>query len=129
VTPAFMFCFKRKHNLPTQNERQAVRLITMTMEPRSSPVTRRRESSTRAVDGISSQDLIERLLEHEEPDFPIHPGLEFEVLEGAERNLLEEEASAKHDPKKDVKLLLSFVFLVISGSANVVLCKLQAIPM
>jgi hypothetical protein len=102
----------------------------MTMEPRRSPVTRRRESSTRAVDGISSQDLIERLLEHEEPDFPIHPGLEFEVLEGAERTaLLEEEASAKHDSKKDVKILLSFVFLVISGSANVVLCKLQAIPM
>jgi hypothetical protein len=100
----------------------------MTMEPRTSPVTRRREPSIRALHGISSQDLIERLLEHEEPDFPIHPGLEFEVLEGAERTLLEE-ASAKHDPKKDVKLLLSFVFLVISGSANVVLCKLQAIPM
>jgi hypothetical protein len=101
----------------------------MTMEPRTSPVTRRREPSVGSVDGISSQDLTERLLEHEEPDFPIHPGLEFEVLEGAERTLLEDEASAKHDPKKDVKLLLSFVFLVISGSANVVLCKLQAIPM
>jgi hypothetical protein len=84
------------------------------------------------VDENSSPDLIEQLLEHEEPERPIHPGLEFEVLEGqpepAERTLLEE-ASAKHDPKKDVKLLLSFVFLVISGSANVVLCKLQAIPM
>jgi hypothetical protein len=101
----------------------------MTMEPHTSPVTRRREPSVGSVDGLLSQDLIERLLEHEEPERPIHPGLEFEVLEGAERTLLEDEASAKHDPKKDVKLLLSFVFLVISGSANVVLCKLQAIPM
>lgn len=98
------------------------------MEPRTSPVTRRRESCAKGATGILSQDLIERLLEHEEPEFPIHPGLEFEVLEGAERTLLDE-VSAKHDPKKDVKLLLSFVFLVISGSANVVLCKLQAIPM
>jgi hypothetical protein len=97
------------------------------IEPRSSPLILRRESPVRAVDGISSQDLMERLLEHEEPEFPIHPGLEFEVLEGAEQTI--REALAKHDPKKDVKLLLSFVFLVISGSANVVLCKLQAIPM
>jgi hypothetical protein len=100
------------------------------IEPRSSPFILRRESSVKAGDGKSSHDLTERLLEHEEPERPIHPGLEFEVLEAqpAERTLLEE-ASAKHDSKKDVKLLLSFVFLVISGSANVVLCKLQAIPM
>jgi hypothetical protein len=101
------------------------------MEPRSSLQIIRRESPARAVDGNASQDLRERLLEHDEPERPIHPGLEFEILETRSElgDGTIQEVSAKHDPKKDVKLLISFVFLVISGSANVILCKLQSIPM
>jgi hypothetical protein len=87
--------------------------------------TLRRESVGTQQEAMTVSDLTECLLEHEEPEWPIHPGLEFEILE----NFAADAANSKHVSRNDAKLLLSFVCLVISGSGNVIASKLQAIPM
>ena len=69
------------------------------------------------------------VLEHDEPEIPIHPALEYEIV-AAEI----QPSSLQHRGKPPVilcnfKLLLSFAGLVIFGSANSISLKLQAIPM
>lgn len=102
------------------------------MELPNSPSLQPSETSEASVvvDLNLSSDLTERLLAHDEPECPSHPGLEFEVLEQPlQQQLLENASSKSIDPTKDLKLLISFVCLVVAGSGNVVAAKLQAIPM
>lgn len=82
-------------------------------------------------------------LEHDLPTHPVHNGLEYEVLVGASSvvtspltpvpplatALNRDKDSYGCGQTNDWKLILSFICLVISGSANVVMTKLQAIPM
>jgi hypothetical protein len=82
-------------------------------------------------------------LEHDLPTHPVHDGLEYEVLVGASSvvtspltpvpplatALNRDKDSYGCGQTSDWKLILSFICLVISGSANVVMTKLQAIPM
>ena len=66
------------------------------------------------------EEPVERIIEHDEPDNPIHPALEYEILHEGE------DSSAYIPPpittrrrkrtlKNDAKLLVSFVCLVIFG--------------
>jgi hypothetical protein len=88
--------------------------------------------ASHAVDD-SCNAAAERLRKHDGPTSPVHPELEYEVLSQGSKDPLHEqnfrESSIEHDPRRDLKLLLSFIFLVIAGSGNVVAAKLQAIPM
>lgn len=70
------------------------------------------------------------LMEHDAPESPIHPALEYEIVPTSQSN--EEECPqrrSRSNEKSDFKLYLSFLALIITGSANVVTSKLQAIPM
>eukprot|EP00977_Amphora_coffeiformis_P000673 scaffold145_cov173-Amphora_coffeaeformis.AAC.14 len=69
---------------------------------------------------VEDEEPVERLIEHDEPDNPIHPALEYEILHEGE------DSSTAYVPppvsirrkrtlKNDVKLLVSFVCLVIFG--------------
>jgi hypothetical protein len=84
----------------------------------------------------AQNSLTESLME--EPARPVHVGLEYETMNGiASASQREKEfgeinmsaSSGRQDAKRDVKLALSFVCLVIFGSMNAVGNKLQAIPM
>lgn len=99
----------------------------------------RRESSQ--FDGNDSAVVLNAfLVEHEEPETPIHPALEYEVFaavsESASSNSGDDDSTVaattrqeERAAQKSVKLMISFIFLVIAGSGNVVAAKLQAIPM
>ena len=72
--------------------------------------------------------VLEPLLEHDEPETPAHPLLEYEIVPA--EGVLEPVTRSKQEQQHSKwKLYVSFVFLVISGSLNVVTAKLQAIPM
>lgn len=90
------------------------------IEPRSGSLHIRQPSLT-IPDNL--EDEGDRILE-DEPSQPVHPELEYEIL-------LDDSSTAgkMHDPNARWKLGLSFGFLVISGAANVIMTKLQAIPM
>ncbi|GAX13642.1 hypothetical protein FisN_14Lh347 [Fistulifera solaris] len=91
-----------------------------------------------------------------QPERPIHPALEYEVLlqeeDEEDGNINNNPSNSSHENKEDmtvsaatpetptihstktnksrlVKLVLSFILLLISGTGTVVLMKLQAIPM
>ena len=67
-------------------------------------------------------------MEHDEPETPAHPELEYEVIPAdPECPMVEQDSS--HNSRSDWKLYLSFIALIVTGSANVVTSKLQAIPM
>jgi hypothetical protein len=97
----------------------------------------RRENSQ--IDS-NNEALTSLIIEHDEPERPIHPALEYEILaldddnddSSPEETQTPPEPSVdatKWDHKTNLKLLLSCIFLVISGTGNVVAMKLQAIPM
>ena len=67
-------------------------------------------------------EQVERIIEHDEPDNPIHPALEYEILhEGEDSSTAYIPPPApvptrrKRTLENDVKLLISFVCLVIFG--------------
>jgi hypothetical protein len=84
---------------------------------------------TAQIDGYSKN--------HDEPEIPIHPALEYEIVQAE----VAAAASTAAQPRRekatrppsvilcDARLLLSFVGLILFGSANAVLLKLQAVPM
>jgi len=115
------------------------------------------------VSGLTTTEFV---IEHDEPERPIHPALEYEVLlrdpnadptdvssilinedDQDQQPLIEIENGGgglspgeslattlaleerKRRTKRNVKLILSFIFLVISGVGHVISLKLQAIPM
>ena len=108
-----------------------------------------RESSEETGALLASEPLLEF---HAQPALPVHPALEYEVV--ADAAIVEEpesSPSSKSEEEEDkevaaaslekqsspranssnnnLKLLLAFVFLIISGVGTVVSAKLQAIPM
>ena len=101
----------------------------------------RRDSSI--LDGNDNLNVSasELLVEHDEPERPIHPALEYEVLAAVDASddddrpatALDEtaapQAPTRNPHTKRLKLAVSFIFLVLAGTANVVATKLQAIPM
>ena len=101
----------------------------------------RRDSSV--LDGSSSLQISasELLVEHDEPERPIHPALEYEVLAAvavddddqlpatALDEMTPTERPTRNPNTKRLKLVISFIFLVLAGTGNVVATKLQAIPM
>jgi len=96
------------------------------VEPRGSIHIRR---DSKIPPRLEEEDLTEPLImEHDEPETPVHPLLEYEVLpaEVGDSELIHRR---KQQPEHKWKLYVSFVFLVISGSLNVITAKLQAIPL
>ena len=97
------------------------------------------------------------VVEHDEPDIPVHPALEYEVVVQTEPPATaltmargdtsdsppplslasgrsaagQPQASARPQPVSvcDIRVLLSFLGLIVFGSLNAVTLKLQAIPM
>mmetsp|Transcript_26042 Transcript_26042/g.71734 ORF Transcript_26042/g.71734 Transcript_26042/m.71734 type:complete len:750 (+) Transcript_26042:134-2383(+) len=76
------------------------------------------------------------VIEHDEPEIPIHPALEYEVVEAQ----VQPRRKLHHRPRRrrrkrrvvvlsDWKLVVSFVGLVIFGAGNSISLKLQSIPM
>jgi len=130
-------------------------IITMALEPRGalrSAIMSRRESVCSEAEIIPTEPLLTTTRFHDEPDFPIHPALEYELVaavddddddDGYDLDVLsclrqpsvvvveEEEDGTTRRRRRiiNVKLFFSFVFLVISGVGTVVSAKLQAIPM
>jgi hypothetical protein len=59
--------------------------------------------------------------------FPsLHPGLEFEEASHVSNG---SSISSKNNPLKDVRLVLSVLFLTLAGAGNTVLAKLEAISL
>jgi hypothetical protein len=74
----------------------------------------------------------ELLVEHDEPERPIHPALEYEILAAQDDPIGLPAQMICRPPRplsKKLKLFISFFFLVIAGTGNAVAAKLQAIPM
>jgi len=116
------------------------------IEPRGSIRILRRESSVDASPGSSSQEA-------ENVRTEIHPNLEYErsswlstttdddsqhsEYERADDSRPQHvtstntitSSSVRRKRRKDVKLLLSFIGLIITGASHSVLAKLQAIPL
>jgi hypothetical protein len=109
----------------------------------------RREAST-ITNNIDDPVLHEPLIQfedHEEPEFPIHPALEYETRAPKEqqqqqqpsrekiaRFLLAQQLPEPNRRKRqrliaNLKLSISFLFLVLSGVGTVTFTKLQTIPM
>jgi hypothetical protein len=86
---------------------------------------------TAQIDGYSKN--------HDEPEIPIHPALEYEIVQAEVAAAATASTAAQPRREKatrppsvilcDARLLLSFVGLILFGSANAVLLKLQAVPM
>ena len=105
----------------------------------------RRESSQASYSGVNNESLSSLMVEHEEPETPIHPGFEYEVLAAPDDPEEESSAEIEERPeqappppqaerkwsrhKRNLKLLISLLLMVVSGTGNVVAMKLQAIPM
>lgn len=67
------------------------------------------------------EEPAERIIEHDEPDNPIHPALEYEILHEGEDSstayipLVRTLGRRKRTLKNDAKLLASFICLIIFG--------------
>lgn len=104
----------------------------------------RREASTITTTNQPIHNEEPLLFEdHEEPKFPIHPALEYEIRAPQEQQQPPQQSSRQKitgfllpEPNRrrkriitDMKLCTSFVLLVLSGVGTVTFTKLQTIPM
>lgn len=100
-------------------------------------IHRRENSLFEGNDSSASFNFNNLTIEHDEPEVPIHPAFEYEVVFSSSDNNIaddtQEAATAPTEPKRTrkrkLKLLVCFLFLIVTGVANVVTLKLQAIPM
>ena len=117
----------------------------MALEPRGalrSAMLSRRESVCSEAEAAEQQSPTLRF--HDEPETPIHPALEYEVMAVVDDDddysstisCLQQSRIENDDHDRTIrrssttfKLFVSFIFLVTSGVLTVVSAKLQAIPM